>query len=87
MQLPGEPLPEVPAPRGVIARILVKAVRFYQNYVSALKMGPTCRFEPSCSRYALEAVSRRGALKGMLLSAARLSKCGPWHPGGYDPVS
>lgn len=76
----------VPAPRGPLARVLFSAVRFYQNYISALKMGSTCRFEPSCSRYALEAFSGHGALKGLLLTLARLSKCGPWHPGGYDPV-
>lgn len=87
MYQPGEPLPAVPKPRNPLARILFGAVRFYQNYISALKMGSTCRFEPSCSRYALEALSRHGAVKGILLSAARLSKCGPWHPGGFDPVS
>ena len=82
-----ETLPTVPRPRNPLARGLFAVVRFYQNYISALKMGPTCRFEPSCSRYALEALSRHGACKGILLSLARLSKCGPWHPGGFDPVS
>ncbi|MGD7002524.1 membrane protein insertion efficiency factor YidD [Corynebacterium halotolerans] len=81
-----EPLPDVPRPRNPLARVLFGAVRFYQNYISALKMGPTCRFEPSCSRYSLEALSRHGAIKGILLSVVRLSKCGPWHPGGFDPV-
>ncbi|RNE48127.1 membrane protein insertion efficiency factor YidD [Corynebacterium alimapuense] len=77
---------QIPAPKGPIAHVLVAAVRFYQKYLSPLKMGSTCRFEPTCSAYALESVSRHGAIKGVIMSVARLSKCGPWHPGGYDPV-
>lgn len=45
-----------------------------------------CRFYPSCSEYSLQAFDRHGFLKGVALSAIRLSKCHPWHPGGYDPV-
>ena len=78
----GEAIPEA---RGA-AKVIVAAVRFYQKYVSALKMGSTCRFEPTCSAYALEAVSVHGAVKGTWLAVARLCKCGPWHPGGFDPV-
>ncbi|OHF40332.1 membrane protein insertion efficiency factor YidD [Corynebacterium sp. HMSC074A01] len=77
---------EIPAPRGPVASALVKLVRLYQKYVSPLKLGGTCRFLPVCSAYALEAVARHGALKGTALAAARVAKCGPWHPGGYDPV-
>lgn len=77
---------EIPDARGPASRGLVAAVSFYQKYVSPLKMGSTCRFEPTCSAYALEAVSRHGAVKGVVMALARLSKCGPWHPGGYDPV-
>lgn len=77
---------EMPAPRGPMAKALVAAVRFYQNYISPLKMVSTCRFEPTCSAYALESVARHGALRGTVMAMARLSKCGPWHPGGYDPV-
>lgn len=70
----------------MLAKILIGAVRIYQNYFSPLKMGPTCRFEPTCSAYAVQALEEHGAIKGTILAAARLSKCGPWHPGGYDPV-
>lgn len=77
---------EIPAAPSVPARLLVALVRLYQKYVSPLKMGGTCRFVPVCSAYALEAVSRHGAAKGSLMATARLCKCGPWHPGGYDPV-
>lgn len=77
---------DIPEPRGVAARALSGLLHFYQKYLSGLKMGSTCRFDPVCSTYALKAVAVHGAAKGTLLAAARLSKCGPWHPGGYDPV-
>lgn len=76
----------IPAPRGPVGSALVGGVRLYQKWVSPLKMVSTCRFEPTCSAYALEAVSRHGAGRGSLLAVARVCKCGPWHPGGYDPV-
>ena len=76
----------IPAPPTAAARALVKAVRCYQKYLSPLKMGATCRFMPVCSAYALEAVARHGAIKGTLLSVARVCKSGPWHTGGVDPV-
>lgn len=65
---------------------MVKVVRFYQKHVSGLKMVSTCRFEPTCSAYALEALSQHGAIKGTAMAIARVWKCGPWHPGGFDPV-
>nr|WP_144413575.1 membrane protein insertion efficiency factor YidD [Corynebacterium epidermidicanis] len=74
------------AHRSFATRALLKAVLFYQNYLSPLKMGSSCRFEPTCSAYALDALRERGAFMGVVLTAARLAKCGPWHPGGYDPV-
>ncbi|MBP3088265.1 membrane protein insertion efficiency factor YidD [Corynebacterium sp. sy017] len=69
-----------------LTRGLLKAVEFYQKYLSALKMGSTCRFEPVCSAYAFDALTNHGAVKGCILICVRLAKCGPWHPGGFDPV-
>ncbi|HEY4598529.1 membrane protein insertion efficiency factor YidD [Corynebacterium sp.] len=63
-----------------------RAVLAYQDVLSPLKMGPSCRFEPTCSNYALMALERHGLLKGLLLSIGRLLRCAPWHPGGWDPV-
>jgi putative membrane protein insertion efficiency factor len=60
-------------------------IRLYQWTVSPL-LGPACRFYPSCSQYALRAVLRFGVFKGGWLTLARLSRCHPWHPGGFDPV-
>lgn len=67
-------------------RGLLRLVLMYQTYISPLKMGSTCRFEPTCSAYALDALREHGALRGAILTLVRLSKCGPWHPGGFDPV-
>jgi putative membrane protein insertion efficiency factor len=66
-------------------RLLSAAIRGYQALVSPL-LPPSCRFTPSCSQYALEAVRRYGALKGSWLAARRLARCHPFHPGGFDPV-
>ena len=60
-------------------------VRGYRWLVSPL-LPPACRFFPSCSEYAEEALGRYGAWRGTWLSARRLCRCGPWHPGGCDPV-
>jgi putative membrane protein insertion efficiency factor len=49
-------------------------------------LGPVCRFHPSCSQYAEEALARHGLFSGGWLAARRLCRCGPWHSGGYDPV-
>jgi uncharacterized protein len=66
-------------------RLLSATIRGYQGLVSPL-LPPSCRFSPSCSQYALEAVRRHGALKGSWLAARRLARCHPFHPGGFDPV-
>ncbi|HET8609253.1 MAG TPA: membrane protein insertion efficiency factor YidD [Burkholderiales bacterium] len=64
---------------------VVWIIRGYQYAISPL-LPQSCRFHPTCSAYALEAVRRYGALKGLWLAARRLAKCHPWHPGGIDPV-
>jgi len=66
-------------------RLLLGLVRLYQYLISPL-LGPRCRFHPSCSHYAIEALERHGALRGSWLALRRLLRCHPWHPGGYDPV-
>jgi putative membrane protein insertion efficiency factor len=66
-------------------RLLAASIRGYQRTLSRV-LPPACRFYPSCSQYALEAVTRHGALKGTWLAARRLARCHPFHPGGYDPV-
>lgn len=64
---------------------LLFLIRFYRVYISPLKP-PCCRFTPTCSEYALEAVKRYGPWKGMWLSVKRIAKCHPFHKGGYDPL-
>jgi putative membrane protein insertion efficiency factor len=64
---------------------LIALVRGYQKGLSPL-LGPRCRFYPSCSRYMIEAIRRRGAMRGVLMGAWRILRCNPFNPGGYDPV-
>jgi putative membrane protein insertion efficiency factor len=66
-------------------RVLLAALAGYRYCVRPL-LGANCRFYPSCSDYATEAIDRHGALRGLALAARRLARCHPWHPGGYDPV-
>ncbi len=66
-------------------KLIIAAIRFYRRYLSPARP-PCCRYIPTCSQYALEAVEKYGALKGSLLAAARLLRCHPFHKGGYDPV-
>lgn len=68
-----------------MSAFLQALVRGYRYFLSPL-LAPACRFHPSCSVYAEEALQRHGALCGGWLSARRLCRCGPWHPGGVDPV-
>lgn len=65
--------------------LLLGLLAAWQLLVSPL-LGPACRFEPSCSRYAAEAVRRHGPLRGSGMAARRLARCHPFHPGGFDPV-
>jgi putative membrane protein insertion efficiency factor len=60
-------------------------IRFYQMCISPM-LGPHCRFSPTCSQYALEAIRSYGAIKGSYLAIKRISKCHPFHTGGHDPV-
>jgi hypothetical protein len=60
-------------------------IRVYRYTISPL-LGPTCRFYPSCSCYAEQAIELHGAARGSYLAARRILRCHPWHPGGYDPV-
>ena len=65
--------------------ILIGLIAVYRFCVSPL-LGPSCRFHPSCSWYAREAIERHGALRGLVLALRRIGRCHPWNPGGYDPV-
>ena len=67
-------------------RLLSAPIRFYRRYLSGLKRAPTCRFAPTCSEYALEAIERRGAVVGTLKALWRIVRCNPLCRGGYDPV-
>jgi uncharacterized protein len=65
--------------------LLIGLVRFYQVLISPF-IPPCCRFYPSCSHYAIEALERHGAVRGLWLTVWRLLRCQPWSQGGYDPV-
>lgn len=65
--------------------VLLRLIRLYQLALSPF-IGNQCRFTPTCSHYAHEAISRHGALRGAWLAICRVGRCHPWHPGGYDPV-
>jgi putative membrane protein insertion efficiency factor len=67
-------------------RILLALVHFYQRWLSPLKGRPTCRFLPTCSEYAREAVEIHGAWRGSWMAAGRLARCHPFCAGGFDPV-
>lgn len=67
-------------------RVLLALVRFYQRWLSPLKRQPTCRFLPTCSEYAVEAIQVHGAFRGTLAAVRRLLRCHPFCRGGLDPV-
>lgn len=69
----------------MIQNFFLGSIRFYQRFISPLN-APACRFYPSCSEYALQAIKRYGPWRGLWLSLRRILKCHPFHPGGYDPV-
>lgn len=82
-------LPETPAPPpdrpSPLARLAVLLIGLYQR--TALVRTPRCRFHPTCSQYAIDSVRVHGAVRGLGRAAARLARCHPWNPGGFDPVT
>jgi len=66
-------------------RLLLACINFYRRYISPLKK-PCCRFYPTCSEYALQAIAKYGAAKGAWLATKRICRCHPFHKGGYDPL-
>ena len=66
-------------------RIALAAIRFYQRHISP-GIGPACRFQPTCSHYAYDAVESRGVARGALMAAWRILRCNPLNDGGFDPV-
>ena len=71
--------------RSVAVRAVVYAIELYRHTISPLRL-PTCRFTPTCSQYAVEALAEFGLIRGGWLATVRLLKCGPWHRGGWDPI-
>ncbi|HET9394077.1 MAG TPA: membrane protein insertion efficiency factor YidD [Candidatus Rubrimentiphilum sp.] len=65
---------------------LILLLRAYKGVVSPF-LPPACRFYPSCSEYAAQAFEKHGVLRGGIMSAKRIARCHPWHPGGFDPVA
>lgn len=68
-----------------LALPFVWLIRVYQYGISPF-LGRSCRFQPSCSEYAVESLQRHGVFRGLWLAVRRIGRCHPWHPGGYDPV-
>lgn len=64
---------------------LIFIINIYRKFISPIKSGK-CRFYPTCSEYAVQAIEKHGVIKGVVLAAKRILKCHPFHPGGYDPV-
>ena len=69
----------------MLSRLLILPIRLYQKYISPLTP-PACRYTPTCSQYAIEALRKHGPIRGLYLTAKRLLRCHPWGGSGYDPV-
>lgn len=69
----------------MLSRLLILPIRLYQKYISLLTP-PACRYTPTCSQYAIEALQKHGPLKGLWLAIRRILRCHPWGGHGYDPV-
>jgi putative membrane protein insertion efficiency factor len=79
--------PNAPRPKATGVRAAATwPLRAYQRYLSPLKGAPSCRFHPTCSSYAIEAIEVHGVIKGTWMGAMRVLRCHPFHPGGFDPV-
>lgn len=75
-----------PGPLSISQRLLLWPLTLYRRWLSPLKAQPTCRFHPTCSHYAVDAIKLHGALRGSLLATWRLLRCHPFNAGGFDPV-
>ncbi|PKN79040.1 MAG: membrane protein insertion efficiency factor YidD [Deltaproteobacteria bacterium HGW-Deltaproteobacteria-1] len=69
-----------------MVKFLVSMIRLYQTCISPFFFAPCCRFHPSCSQYAIDAIQLHGPVKGGCMGIKRILRCNPFHPGGYDPV-
>lgn len=69
-----------------MSRILIRFIEVYRLTVSPFLPPGTCRFHPTCSQYAIDAVTKHGPFMGLWKGAVRILKCHPWHPGGFDPA-
>jgi putative membrane protein insertion efficiency factor len=69
----------------VVTRGVIFVIELYRHMVSPMRL-PACRFSPTCSQYAVEALAEYGLIRGGWLAVVRLLKCGPWHRGGWDPI-
>lgn len=69
----------------LLTEILILPIRFYQGAISPL-LPPACRYTPTCSQYAVEALKKHGPIKGLILAFKRILRCHPWGGSGYDPV-
>jgi len=70
---------------GAFKFMIIAAIRLYQILISPI-LPPACRYYPTCSQYAIEAVEKKGCIKGSWMALKRICRCHPWHEGGYDPV-
>lgn len=70
----------------MIKKLMIRAIRAYQKYLSPLKIYTHCKYIPTCSEYAVQAILKHGVIKGSLLAVWRILRCNPFSQGGYDPV-
>ena len=69
----------------LIKTFMISLIRFYQLCISPL-LGNNCRYYPTCSQYAIEAIEKKGIIRGSWMAVKRICRCHPWHTGGYDPI-